>query len=61
MRSQRAHFVTALARECVAFITGLLIGKAWARRNKPVPPPSATEAIVEALKYAEKTRHARND
>ena len=59
MRSQRAHFVTALLRDAVAFVTGLLIGKAWERRNKPAPPPSATEAIAEALKYAEKTRHAR--
>lgn len=59
MPRKRAAFIAALLRESVAFVTGLLIGRAWQRRSKPMP--TATEALAEALQYAEKTRNARKD
>lgn len=64
MHRKHVAFAAALLRESVAFVTGLVIGKALARRGQPSAsraPRSASEAVAQALQRAERERNARNN
>lgn len=67
MRPKNGDFVSSLIRDCMTFVSGLVVGIALSRREMRQRPAADTpkrrplEVIADALKRAEKERNAREE